>query len=467
MAPNLPDRGDDAIAWTSDMDTTSAGSTIAVDVSEDRQTAFVTVRGGGSEAGELELRRALEAANVRAGIDEQAVARLAAALGDPSAGVVREIVASGSAVRPGEDGRFEPSLPTGIQPGRLRDDGTMDFHDRELLQRVGQGQTIGALRRARAGVAGWLVDGTVLAPEAVREQSLTLGPGAVLDDDGTVRALRAGVVVCTQAGKIDVVDRHVQQGPVDFHSGNLAMVGSVVVSGDVRAGFRVQATGDVEIHGSVENASVFAGGSVHVRQGVHGGDGGVVCAEGDLWVHHAEAATLLAGGVLEVGDAVHSELSASRIVVSRRVRGGLARAELSVVAGEVGSPQSAETSLTAGEPFELPLLTAQRELERSKAMRAVRTRAGGSTSRPGERARGGKAGRAQAELQAAEVQRLAQRARRRQELARSAFIQVAKAHPGVTLCIGRRTLLLEHELGAARITFDSQTRELRVDRLGP
>jgi hypothetical protein len=271
-------------------------------------------------------------------------------------------------------------------------------------------------------------------------------------------------VLCTPPRSIDVVDQHVHDGSVDLHSGHLHMQGSLLVKGDVSSTFRVYASGDVEIRGGVDNGSVYAGGNVRIHRGVRGGPGTSVCAEGDLSVKYAESASLYAGRLLQIGQAVHATLAASRVEISGKLHGGQTFAELGAIVREAGSPGGMTTEIAVAEPLELPLEAAKRELERAKAARAVRA---SKTSRggPADRLKGGKLGRADAVLQQSETRRLAERARRRKELCAAAFVQLGVAHPGVSVRIGDQTLQIEQHTPGSRISLDPLTRKLRVDRL--
>ena len=440
-------------------------SRLSVAISGDRRTALVTVRPGAVGAdepgsGERALRGALEQAGVTTGVLGEALERIGRALDEPAFEVTDEIVARGTVAQAGHEGRFEPAFLAGIQPGHLREDGTLDFFDRELLKAVQKGDVLGLLRPPQPGVAGCLVDGTVEAVPPVREAVLELGPGVERGGDGVVRAARSGVVAYQAGTSIDVVDNHVHQGPVDLRSGHLRMQGSVQVKGDVLTSFCVSASGDIEISGSVDGGNVHAGGDVRVH-GVRG-ERAMVCAEGNLSVHHAEAATLYAGKLLQIAEAVHAQIAAERVEVSGKLRGGRTRAESSIIANEVGSAHGKETEIAVAEPLELPVESALRALDAAKTLRAARPGFGDSRSGPG-REKGGKVGRVVAELQRAEIERLGAQALRRAALRPIAFIQVGRAHPGVTLRIADRKLLVEREIRAARFSLDGETGDLRMD----
>ena len=439
---------------------------ISLRISDGGMLARVSVRAG-APAGAEELRAALEGAGVRAGIDEEAFDRVALGLKDAKYELADELIARGAAAKPGEDGRLECPYAQGLAPGHLREDGTLDYHDRELLKPVSTGDEIGRVSPARRGVPGVLVDGTPLHPAAVRDVKLALGPGATLGADGVVRAARAGVVVFKEPQTLDVVDRHVHEGPVDLRSGHLHMLGSLIVKGDVLPTFHVYATGDVEIRGSVDNGAVYAGGNLRIGGLVRASGGATVCAEGNASVRQAESAALYAGKLLAIGEAMHVTLAAGRVEIAGKLRGGHARAEFSVVAREAGSAHGTPTELCAGEPLELPVEAAQRELERSKAVRGARVSAHPRGDRFGERGKGGKGGRLAAELKAAEIHRLAELGRRRVTLRAVAFVQVRMAHPGVVIRIGELKLTLDTEVRASRFAIDRETQQLSAQRIAP
>jgi hypothetical protein len=278
------------------------------------------------------------------------------------------------------------------------------------------------------------------------------------------------VVVYKEPHAIDVVEQHVHEAAVDLRSGHLNMIGSLMVKGDVQPSFHVYATGNVEIRGNVDNGAVYAGGDLSIGGRVRASGGTTVCAEGNASVRLAESAAIYAGKLLAVGEAMHATLAARRIEIAGRLRGGRAQAEFSIMVKEAGSAQGTATELVAGEPLELPVEAAQRELERSKAVRGARVSSrprGGRFAERGKGGKGGKGGRAQAELQAAEVERLAEQARRRTALRAIAFVQVGLAHPGVIIRVGDAKRTLDAEARASRFAIDRETNELSAKRIAP
>ncbi len=444
---------------------------VTIEVAADGLSAAARVFAGPAvdEAGLYAL---LAEAGVVYGIRRDALSRLAAALRDELFTVDGFVLAEGDAPQQGRDGALALAFTTGIQPGHVRPDGTMDFLDRELLKPVAAGALLARLHRADPGRPGRRVDGGELPVAKAREFALKLGAGAALRDHGEIVATRAGVVFYAPPSQLDVLQHHEHRGKVDLRSGHLDMEGSLVVRGDVERLFRASASGDVEVQGSIEFGSVHAGGSLRVTGGVRGGESGLVSAEGDAAIRHAEAARIVCGGLLKLEHAINCELSAADVQITGKLRGGKTHAERGIRVHEAGAALGTSTMLAAGVPLERPLLDAKRAIERAKEQRALvhgllarGTARFDHSARNDARAKGGKAGRAAAALASSELERKVALANRRSELLAGAFIEISgPLHPGVSLQIGGATLTVEEPGAALRCSFDPETRALRTER---
>jgi uncharacterized protein (DUF342 family) len=446
-----------------------ADARLTLEISEDGMTARATVVQGAPASAEL-VSACLQRAGVVSGVDEAACAQLAQALAVPDS-EASVIVATGREPLRGADGYFAPAFDYGIQPGHVREDGSMDFMDRELLKPVLPGTALGTLHPARQGVPGCRVDGKAVPVAPVQEAQLELGEGVTRGADGLIEAARAGVVHYVAHSKLDVVMQHEHTGDVDLRSGHLDMEGSLRVTRSVHRPFRATASGDVEILGMVDGGAVYAGGSIRVRGGVIGGET-MLSALGDVSVHHAEGAHVVCSGLLKLESAVNAELAAAQIQVSGKLRGGTARAERAFSAREVGAPSGGDTLLVAGVPVEQPLAEIRRALEAAKQQRALRNRSlrgpnAGTRALP-ERGKSGKQERAGAALARSELDHKRALAQRRAALLPQASIEVRETvHAGVTVQIGSARLFVDPALSRVRFRFDCETRQVRWERLVP
>jgi uncharacterized protein (DUF342 family) len=434
-------------------------SRLTIRISGDGLSAFLTVLPGPA-AGVAELEEALTKSAIVATVSPEIQLQIVESLADPSFACEDEPLVQGQPAQPGQDAWLELGFSHGIQPGHVRDDGTFDYLDREQLKPVRHGDILGVVHDERAGVPGRTLSGNIISVPPAKPLLLQFLAGVELCSDATVRATRDGVVLYKPAMSLDVVDHHIHQGPVDLHSGNLHMQGSLVIHGDVKRPFSVVATGDVEIVGSIDSSCVRAGGRLAVRGGTRGGEGGAVYAEGDISIRHAESADVHSGGLVALQESVHCRILAERVVVSGRLRGGSVVAESQIIIKEAGARNGTDTRLTVGEPLSLPVIEAQRFIATQKTAR-LSERVGG---RSHDRSKGGKLGRVRVELQTKEVQRLAERALRRSKLLETASVQVNLAHPGVSIRIGKAEVTLDDVVKSTRFVLDRESANLRSER---
>jgi uncharacterized protein (DUF342 family) len=427
--------------------------------------AFVTLSAGSESL--TDLRTLLTDAGVVAGIDEALLEELAERAKDPAFAREELQIATGRAATPGRSGRFEAAFEQGLAPGRLSDDGHMNFFERGLLKVVMAEQVVATLVAPEPGHAGFTVRGEVISARSGAATKLKLGAGVVADAEGVVRARHGGVVLYRPGESLDVVAQHIHQGAVDLRTGHLDMQGSLTVKGDIERLLQARATGDLEVLGSVSGGSLRAGGSIHVSGSVRGGDEGRVIAEHDVTIKSCETADVTAGGALRVQEAVNSRLCGAHVVVTGRLRGGSAVAASTLVVKEAGTTTGLATFLQAGEPVELPDLA---DVQRAVVMQKLRRMAerGGVRdafgSRGSARAKGGKLGRLSAQLSAEELQERARHAERRAELVRTAVIELGVAYPGVELRIGSARLGFEQAVRGLRYALSLETGQLVAER---
>jgi len=442
---------------------TAGADRIHIEVLDEGQTARLEITEGPSVS-EPELRSALEAARVRLPLCPEVLTEVLRVLAEPAATLSGICVARGRPPLPSRDASLECAASFALLPGSIREDGSFDYYERELLKPVERGTVIARLLPEQPGVPGLRVDGTEIPVRPARPLRERLLPGVRLEADGTIVAARNGVILFKPGVALDVVDHHVHRGSVDLRSGHLTMDGSLVVEGDVLHPLRVVATGDLFVRGNVENASITAGGQVVVRGGVRGSDGGQVTAEGSAQITRAESARIHSQGALEIKESLASDLAAHEIDVKGRMRGGRAQAETSVVVREAGAPHGTQTLLLAGEPLDNPITDAERLIQAQKTGR----RLGITKTRCVESQKSsGKVVRRELSLKDTEIEQLLAREQRRESLAGSATIEVGHAHPGVTLRIGHAEVMLGAPVHSARFRLDPERKTLVQEKTHP
>ena len=282
-------------------------------------------------------------------------------------------VARGTAFVEGRDAVFEWAVQIDSnKPGKILDDGTIDFRDRNLTTVAKEGDLLGKLVPPTLGTSGMDIYGTDLqAPfplniEVITDSLIYAEP----EEDGSMAfycETGGGISSDTQ---LKVVKSRRQMrinigiypisnipGDVDYSTGNIDFNGDVVIDGSVQSQFSVKATGTITIGGYVEaGAYVTAGKDILIQRGVVGTNTELV-AGGDVMSKFIQEATVRAGGDVKVGSYIFnaSVRAGGQVFVpgmgegkSRALVGGLVWGAKGITARSVGSPYNASTRLVVG-----------------------------------------------------------------------------------------------------------------------
>lgn len=177
-----------------------------------------------------------------------------------------------------------------------REDGTVDFRELGLVQNVKKGSLLCRIVPPGPGEDGTDVFGRALPCIPGRMPVLPVGGNTEVSADGLeLYAARDGCIEFLKSA-VNINEVYLVRGEVGIASGNLDVDGSVIVQGDVRSGFSVKASGDISVRGMVEGASLEAGGSIAISQGMNGMGLGVLKAGGNISGKYFEHAALTAGG---------------------------------------------------------------------------------------------------------------------------------------------------------------------------
>ena len=272
------------------------------------------------------------------------------------------IIARGREAVTGDDGVLECLLPDiRARVPNVRACGRTDYRDLGEIQVVGAGDALMRRHPPTPGTAGVDVLGKPIAPKAgkdIRFASKLSGVRSADDDPDLLVAAIDGQPLQVRGGMM--VEPVFTVDTVNMATGNIRYDGAVRVRGDVKAGMSIHASGDIEIGGVVEPATLESGGSIVVKSGVLGGIGQkdsnshCIRCTGSFSAIYAQQARIEAGDSIFIDDlAMKCELTAAnhiRLGLNRRgqVIGGLLRATLSIHARTLGAPNRIRTELEIG-----------------------------------------------------------------------------------------------------------------------
>lgn len=246
--------------------------------------------------------------------------------------------------------QFDPDPPLQLAQ---REDGSVDYRELGIMQTAVAGQVLAIKTPAVLGDPGTDVRNRPLLPVVPKPVALPAGKGTQISADGlTLLAAIDGQLLYGHDRRVTVAPIYYVKENVDFSTGNIDFIGSVVVRGNVQSGFTVKAEHNIEVYGIVEAANITAGGDVVIRGGVQGSLRTCVEAGGNMRALYLQNATVHVGGELLVADSVmHSRIQAKTVRVAGKrglLVGGQTAVTDSLYARVIGSHLSTETPITIG-----------------------------------------------------------------------------------------------------------------------
>lgn len=321
-------------------------------VEMDRMSATIRLHPGtpdGNRATLKDMLGDLMAARVKFGIDQEAILSL---VKNPVY-CQDVVVAKGKPVVNGKDASIEYFFNTNpnAKPALLPD-GSVDFHDISVIAEVREGQLLARLTPEERGEAGTDVYGTSIPPKQVKGTRLSIGRNIKLSENQLEAYSEVTGHAALVKGQIFVSNVYEVPADVDNSTGDINYAGSVTVKGSIKDGFSVMAEGDIVVEGNIEGALVTAGGNIIVKRGINGMNKGVVDAQGNVITKFCENGKVFAGGYVQSGSCINSQITAKGdVVVSDAkgfIAGGVVKAGGKVEACTIGSAMGANTRLEIG-----------------------------------------------------------------------------------------------------------------------
>ncbi len=301
--------------------------------SKDRMTAYLFLLppvNGGEDIDPLDVLHFLKMHSIVFGLDEEKVFTACS-----SHQYLKLIaVANGQPAVHGQDGiiydHFKRSLEIVLTE---QENSIIDYKDLGWLQTVFEGDVICDILPPTEGVAGTTVLGQNLPGRSGKKAKVPAGPNTRVTEDQTalVSILDGVVTFISQRFKVDPL--LIIKGDIGTSTGNLDVIGDVLIYGDVREGFSVTATGNIAVQGMIEGALIKSGGNVQVGCGINGNSTGKVEANGDVLSKFLESANISAKGRIVCDTAVNSKLQSDDSIQVISGRGSIIGGHLTALYG--------------------------------------------------------------------------------------------------------------------------------------
>ena len=257
-------------------------------ITQDGMTAevFFPEEDGRTASERFDLAKAaLVEAGVQAGLDEEILKEAAAEKGG------RWIpVAFGKPPKDGVDAYFEVLVDMDRQgpAGSEHEEGKVDHRSLGIIHNVTKGQEIVRKVPMEEGEDGFDVTGKVLRARRAKDVKILAGPYTTLSEDGLALIASEDGHLVREGNRFTVYPVFEVKGDVDYATGNLEFVGSIVIQGSVKEDFSVRAEKSLEVHGVVERASLSCGGDMRLTSSVRGMDHGKLESGGSIFAEYVD-----------------------------------------------------------------------------------------------------------------------------------------------------------------------------------
>lgn len=236
---------------------------------------------------------------------------------------------------------------------KMLEDGSVDFHTLDTICPVRAGDLLAELEPAVQGRPGIDVCGKPIRPMKVNNLILRHANRIHLSEDGLKMYSDVSGHVSLVDDKVFVSDTYEVPADVDSSTGDVVCEGNVEVKGNVRTGFKIDAKGDVIVHGVVEGAEIHAGGQIILMRGIQGMSRGKLIADGNIISKFIESAEVISKyGYVQSEAIMHSQVSAKTdVMVGGKkgfITGGSTRCSQTIEAKTVGSNMGTTTLLEVG-----------------------------------------------------------------------------------------------------------------------
>ncbi|SES79102.1 DUF342 domain-containing protein [Anaerobranca gottschalkii] len=320
-----------------------------INITKDKLAAFLELSKPGVELSEIELEEIVNEIR-KNNLIVQSLEMVKERI-KRSTGLEEIQIATGTPAVSGKDGYVKIHFQEKDGKPVILEDGRVDFYNLEKIINIKKGDTLATIYPPEPGIDGLSVTGEIIPFKPGKPAKLPLGKNVQLQGDNTIIASVDGKFSLIE-GKLNVF-QILEVEEVNFKTGNIDFIGSVIVKGDVKEGFTIKAQGDVTVKGTIDSSYIYCEGNLVVNGGIQGRNKGVINSKGNIVARYIENCEVKAGGSVIIKDAImYSKVHAcDRVVVTEGkglIVGGIVGAEQEILANIVGSPKGTKTELEVG-----------------------------------------------------------------------------------------------------------------------
>ena len=264
------------------------------------------------------------------------------------------LIAKGRPAVNGTDGYFTYNFKTEVDnKPKVNADGSVDYRNIEMYESVEKDQEVVTYTPATKGSFGYDVKNKFLSCIPGKDQTPLKGEGFYVSEDGNhYYSNLTGKIELGQDNSLRITNTLEIKGDVDMTTGDVVFGGDVIIHGNVMTGTSVRCKGNLTILGNVEEANIYAGGTIEIKAGMQGGSKGSVISDCDVWAKFFESTSVHCKGDFHANSIMNCDVFCEgNIYVTGRfgiIVGGSTTCSGNIEATIIGNLSEVKTMINAG-----------------------------------------------------------------------------------------------------------------------
>ncbi len=192
------------------------------------------------------------------------------------------LIAKGKDCVPGKEGKITYNFKTDYaNPGKILEDGSIDFRERGEVPFVKKGDLLASLQPFQEGIIGISLTGSEIPVDEIIDPLFSSESGTILSEDSlSIIADADGQPHVDVMGNVTVNEELVINDHVDFKTGNIHFEGNIIVKGIIKEGFvvkgisltakeiqgaTIELSGDLNVSDGITNADIKTVGNIYTK----------------------------------------------------------------------------------------------------------------------------------------------------------------------------------------------------------
>ncbi|MFN3411985.1 MAG: DUF342 domain-containing protein [Exilispira sp.] len=266
------------------------------------------------------------------------------------------LIAKGTEPKNGKEEEIKLFFDLHEKAGKLKEDGTIDYKEKEKFLNVKAGDVLGEYIPGIKPVKGYDVFGNEITPIIEKNSGYKLGKNLRVEGNKVIANIN-GIIEVDEFNKISISNIIKIEKDVDLSTGNVKSESSIHIMGKINPGFTVETTADLIVDDAVFNSNLRVGGNCSIKHGITGeAQKNSIIVKGNLTCEYIENSVIRCEKNLQFANSIlHSRITCGGTIKGTGkaiIIGGELFASQGIYANEIGSKLSVPTILIVGVDIE-------------------------------------------------------------------------------------------------------------------